>query len=292
MPSTSIWLRNLFLAPAFRYRDFRFLWLSTLFNAMGMLGEQVVLSWLVLERTQSTFLVGVAVAVRMAPLFPMGVLSGVLADRFDRRLLLRVLNVALAVGSAGTGVLILFDLVDVWHLLVLTFVVGSFRAVHITTRQSFTIDIVGSAGALGGLSHISIAMRLGSICGALLVGLSTAELGAGYGYVVLGVFYLLSSAALVPLRSPGQAAPVERRPLMENVREFVSEIRYNRVLLLLVIVTAAVEVLGFSHQVVLPHHCKGCPGVGCRWAGGTGCLPRSRGGCGARFAVGPGGGAA
>ena len=110
MSSNPAWLRNLLLAPSFRYRDFRFLLLSTLFNAMSMVGEQVVLGWYVLELTDSAFLVGVAVAVRMAPLFPLGILSGVLADRFDRRLLLQGLNIVQAVGIAGIGALVLFDL--------------------------------------------------------------------------------------------------------------------------------------------------------------------------------------
>ena len=274
MSSNPTWLRNLLLAPSFRYRDFRFLLLSTLFNAMSMVGEQVVLGWYVLELTDSAFLVGVAVAVRMAPLFPMGILSGVLADRFDRRLLLRGLNIVQAVGTAGIGVLVLFDLLGLWQLLVLTFAVGSFRAVHITTRQSFTVDIVGQENALNGLSFMSMSMRAGSIVGALSAGFATAHWGAGYGYILLGGFYLLSTIALLPLRSSGQAAPKERVPILENIREFIVEIRHNRILLVLVVITAAVEVLGFSHQVVLPTMAKEVFGVG---AAGLGVLTAFRG---------------
>lgn len=40
----------------------------------------------VLEMTESPFMVGVSAAVRMAPYFFLGILSGAVADRVDRRL--------------------------------------------------------------------------------------------------------------------------------------------------------------------------------------------------------------
>src|SRR5437016_378309 len=50
-------------------------------NAVGTMGEVVVLGWLALELTSSPFLVGVALGMRALPLFFVGAPAGVLADR-------------------------------------------------------------------------------------------------------------------------------------------------------------------------------------------------------------------
>ena len=65
---------------SFQYRDFRFLWFATLLHSLSMGMEQVALGWLVLQMTDSPFMVGVASAARMAPFFFVDILSGAIAD--------------------------------------------------------------------------------------------------------------------------------------------------------------------------------------------------------------------
>ena len=83
---------NILSAPALRFRDFRFLWISSVFNAVGFQGEQVVLGWLVLELTDSPMLVGTALALRMAPFLLIGLPAGAIADRVNRRDFLFILT--------------------------------------------------------------------------------------------------------------------------------------------------------------------------------------------------------
>ena len=69
---------------------------SAMLNTVAFAGEQVVLGWLVLDLTNSPLLVGVALALRMAPLLVVGLPAGVLADRGDRLVLLRGANTTMA----------------------------------------------------------------------------------------------------------------------------------------------------------------------------------------------------
>ncbi len=61
-------------ASSLRYRDFRLFWASTLFYSLDTGMEHVAVGWLVFDITGSAFMVGVAVAARMAPLFFLGIL--------------------------------------------------------------------------------------------------------------------------------------------------------------------------------------------------------------------------
>ena len=72
-------------AASLHYRDFRLLWASTLLFFLGTGMETVAVGWLILNITESPFMVGVADAARMVPFFFLGILSGAMSDHLDRR---------------------------------------------------------------------------------------------------------------------------------------------------------------------------------------------------------------
>ena len=245
-------LGNLGSPPALRYRDFRVLWLSSVFNSVGFMGEMVVLGWVLLELTDSPFMVGVGMGVRMVPFLLFGILAGAIADRVDRRKLMIVLSLALA-GVAGiVSVIIISDVLAFWHLLISSFIVGSLWAFYQTSRQSFAYDIVGPSHLVSGFAFISLGMRVGAIGGSLAVGFLLDQVGAGACYLVISVSYLLSSLILRFAQPPKETAPSTGTSVWRNIAELTQEVRHNPTLLALVVLTAAVEVLGFSHMVLLP----------------------------------------
>ena len=239
-------------APAFEYRDFRILSASSLLASFGFMGEMVIVSWVVLDRTDSTFMVGLALSMRMAPQFFLGIPAGALADRFDRRLLLRLLILAAAVASGLLGLLLWTDAFKLWQMFVLLTVSGGLQALLMTVRQSFVYDIVGRSQAVSGLATINLAMRIGAFLGSLAAGVATARWGAGEGFLLLAAAYVASLLLAVAVRSRGQAAPPLGGSMLRNLSEYFGEMRSNRALLTLVILTAGVEVLGFSNMAVTP----------------------------------------
>ncbi|MDP6494949.1 MAG: MFS transporter [Dehalococcoidia bacterium] len=245
-------LRNILAAPAMRFRDFRLLWLSGVFNSTGFIGEQVVLGWLVLELSDSPLMVGAALALRMAPFLLLGVIAGAIADRVDRRKLLRGVSISMAALSAVISLIIMLDLVALWHLLLITFAGGCLRAMHQPARQSFAYDIVGPNNLVNGLSFLSLGMRVGAIGGSLVVGFLVGRLGADVAYMVLAISYIGSATTLQFIRSPGQSTSRAQQPLWQNLKELGVELRQNSTLRVLLILAATVEILGFSHQVLLP----------------------------------------
>ena len=252
IPARGSPLRNILAAPALHFRDFRFLWLSSVFNSTGFIGEQVVLGWLVLELTDSPLMVGAALALRMAPFLLLGVIAGAIADRIDRRKLLRGVSISMAGLSAGIGLIIMLDLVTLWHLLLITFAGGCLRAMHQPARQSFAYDIVGPNNLVNGLSFLSLAMRVGGIGGSLAVGFLVGRLGSDVAYMVLATSYLASATALHFIHSPVRSTSSVQQPFWQDLKELGIEIRQNNTLRVMLILAATVEILGFSHQVLLP----------------------------------------
>lgn len=239
-------------SPVFKDADFRRLWAASACNHFGMSGEQVILGLLVFQITRSSAWVGVALALYYLPLLIFGMLSGAIADWLDRRLLLRGIEIGIAANLVVFSVLTATGLIDLWLLILFTMISGSLRAASQPARISYAFDIAGAQYIVSGLGLLNLGTRLGQLAGALIAGSVMQRYGTPIVFLVLAVAHVTAFASLSRLRSAGDAAPTERVPMRQNLREYVDEIRRNRVLLMLVLVTATVEVFGFSFQTALP----------------------------------------
>jgi hypothetical protein len=217
-----------------------------------MMGENVVLGWLTLELTNSPLLVGVAFGVRTIPLFFVGVPAGALADRMPRRLLLLVTGAGQALTAAALGLLVIGGWVTFAHVLVLTLVAGTLRGVEHAARQSYTHDVVGGAALVPGMAVLGVAMRTGWLVGSLGIGTLIARFGSGPAYLAVAAGFLLGALPLLGAGGREHLAPRAPGSVWQGVVDFVAATRTDRTLLVLMLLTAGAEILGFSHQVLLP----------------------------------------
>ena len=218
-----------------------------------MMGETVVLGWLTLELTNSPFLVGVAMGTRMLPLFFVGVLAGALADRFPRHRLLMLTSSGQALTAATLGLVTWLGVVSLGHVLVLTFCAGVLRGVEHAARQSYTHDVVGPASLMNGLAILGVAMRSGWLIGSLGVGAVIAQAGSGVAYFTVALGFLGGALALLPASTPpSPTGAADAGSLWRSALEFLVAVRRDRTLLVLMMLTAGAEVLGFAHQALLP----------------------------------------
>jgi hypothetical protein len=221
-------------------------------NSVGMMGEVVVLGWLTLELTNSPLLVGVAMGMRALPLFFVGVPAGALADRFPRHRLLMATGAGQALTSSALGVLTLLGVLQLAHVLLLTLSTGVLRGIEHAARQSYTHDVVGAGGLVKGLAVLGVAMRSGWLLGSLGAGAIIAQFGSGAGYLAVAGGYLAGAAVLLLASTPVRDRSTGSGSLWSSVVEFLTAVRTDRTLLVLMALTAAAEILGFTHQVVLP----------------------------------------
>ena len=243
-------------ASSFRFRDFRLFWASTFFYSLGTGMEHVAVGWLVFDITGSAFIVGVAAAARMAPLFFLGILSGAMADWLERRLFL--LFIALS-GMAVAGIMAVVLLTGeppIWAVVVLVAAGGCMFAFTLTTRNAYTYDIVGPEHALNGLSLNQMAMQAGGIGGAIISGALIELVGPGWQYLAVGASYLGSALVLLVIGQSTRTAQPLREPVLQNLVGYLRFLRENRLIFILMCLTSITEVLGFTHMTLLPVFAK------------------------------------
>ena len=250
------------LVTALRYPDFRVLWLSTVANQLGWGMQQVLLGWLIFDMTGSGGMVGTIFAVRSLPNLVIGMAAGSITDRFDRRLIMRLSCAALVLISLAVAWLQFAGLLTVGPLLLATFLMGSAQAFYMTARQVYVYDIVGANQAINGIALVSLAQWVGGIIGSLLTGGLIAWKGPGAAFLVMGLTYSLGILVMFQLKHAGSSAPESREPILENLLNYFRALKNNRTMLTLMISTSGAEILGFSHQVMLPILASEVLGVG------------------------------
>src|SRR5213080_4657561 len=215
-----------------------------LLGSIGAMGETVVLGWLTLELTNSPLVVGIAMGMRMAPMFFVGVPAGALADRWPRNRVLMLAGAGQALTTVGQ--------VTLAHILLLTLAAGTLRALEHAARQSYVHDVVGGAALLPGLAVLGVAMRTGWLVGSLGAGAVIARFGSGAAYLAVAAGFLAGAAALLAASSPTRATRAQQESFWRSVIGFASSMRTDRSLVVLMLLTAGAEMLGFSHQALLP----------------------------------------
>ncbi len=214
--------------------------------------ERISLGWLIFEMTDSVFMLGVASAVSMAPFFFLGIVSGAVADWANRRLFVRFLVLAASGSAALMALVLLTGVAEVWNVLALAVLMGTISAFLLTLRQAYTYDITGPEHALNGMALSGVSSSLGGIGGSLLGGIIIAILGIGLQYLIVAAIHALAVVILMGAREVGQGAVTERGSVLENLVSYVQLLRVNSTLTTLMLMTASIEIFGFSHHALLP----------------------------------------
>ena len=236
--------------------------MSTFFQSIGFGMDNVALGWIVFEKTDSAFMVGLAAALRMVPLFLLGVFSGLIADNVERRIFLRTFTIVGGGLMALLGFLLIIGYDQVWIIIAIATITGATFAFVLTLRQAYTFDIVGASLSLNGLSMLQIASQTGGVFGALISGILISKLGAGPQFVVIGLMYLISFLVLFGASESGQAASTRRESLNSNFKGYIDLIKEYPVLLILMCLASITEIFGFTHMSLIPVFAKEVLSVG------------------------------
>jgi len=185
---------------SFRHRNYQILFPANTVSNIGSWAQRIAQDWLVLELTNNngTYL-GLVTAVQFAPVLFFSLHGGKLADRFNKRKVLVLTNIMGGAASLGLGVLVITDLVALWHVFVLAAVLGISTAIDAPVRQAFTTEVVGQSDLPNAVSLNSANFNAGRLIGPAISGGLIAAFGTGPSFIINGFSYFFVIAALLNL---------------------------------------------------------------------------------------------
>jgi MFS family permease len=187
---------------SFRHRNFRILFPANALSNIGTWAQRVAQDWLVLELTDNNgFYLGLVTAIQFAPVLLFSLQGGAMADRIDKRKLLIWTNVVAALACYALGILVVTDVIQLWHVFVCAAVLGISSALDAPIRQSFTAEIVGHSDVANAVSLNSANFNAGRLVGPALSGFLIARFDTGPSFLINATTYLFVILALLIMRS-------------------------------------------------------------------------------------------
>lgn len=242
--------RNATLA-ALGVRNFRLYVLSQVLTNTSGWAARVAQDWLVLSLTGSAALVGLTVTLQFVPMLLLGLVGGVVADRFPRRRVLMVTQSIFGLSTLAIGVLALSGHVQAWHVLVAAFVSGLATVFDNPARQAFVHEVAGPQHLRQAISVNSAVFQLGGLVGPAVAGGLISAVGEGWTFLLNAVACLAAVALLSVMRTAElTATPVVARA-KGQLREGLAYVRRSPRILWSVVLVGFVAVTGVNMATVL-----------------------------------------
>jgi len=245
-------MRHLF--HALRSRNYRLFVAGQSVSLVGTWMQQVAMSWLVYRLTGSAMLLGVVGFTSQIPIIFISPIAGVLADRWERRRLLIIIQSLAMFQAVFLAFVVLSGIVQIWHIILLSLVLGVVTAFDVPIRQSFVVEMVTQREDLGNAIALNSSMvNSAHLIGPSIAGLLVASVGEGICFVVNAVSYLAVIMALAAMRIPPRSHPVHpRRHVTHELHEgFVYAYKSGPIRSILLLV-AFISLMGLPYTVLVP----------------------------------------
>ena len=264
---------RLLIPPALRVADYRRLWTGSGLAFLARWMDIAILSWVVVQMTSSPFLISLVSFTRIAPFLLAGPFAGLMADRVDRLLIIRVTRVCLAVIAGVFAALLMTDALALWHVYALIALGGVIWTFDGAAQRSLTPDVVEGKLLTNALALDMMAFMAAQIAGSALAGVMLPVIHADVLFLGLAGMLVMSALRLVGVRSPGPA-DIERLPFFASLAGGLRVVRSNRILLAILLTTAAAEGFAYVFYPLLPLFATDILNAG---AGGLGLLLAAQG---------------
>jgi len=240
------------IAGLLRLPDYRRVWLlGGIANAMRWLEILAGTLW-VFEQTGSALAVSIVVMMRAFPMLLFGAVAGALAERFDRRYVLAVLQATSALSAGLVVALAVSGLLQPWHLMAQGLVAGLSWSGEMATRRRMVADLAPPGEAVRAIAFDTLTGSMTRALGPLLGGVLFQFTGLAVAVAIACLFHLVALWLVLritpPPRPSGPPMPASFAGIVVAARFARRDARLRLVLAM----TLVMNVFGFAYAATLP----------------------------------------
>jgi MFS family permease len=181
--------------------DFMKLWTGQSISEFGSQVSALAIPWLAAVSLHATaFQFSLLGVVGFLPFIVFALPAGVWVDRLRRRPILIVGDASRAVLLALIPVLWATGALEIWHLLVIQFVVGIFTVFFDVAYQSYLPSLVDREQLVDGNAKLQLTVSTAQVAGPGLAGMLITALTAPYAIVLDAASFVVSTAFMIPIR--------------------------------------------------------------------------------------------
>jgi MFS family permease len=233
-------------------RNYRLYFLGQMVSISGTSMQNVAMSFLVLQLTNSGTELGLATAARFVPIFVFGPWGGLVVDRLDPRRLLVVTQVLSGVLALSFGILTGTHVIQMWMVYLIAVGLGCVNVFDNPARQTLIGELVPRSLMQNAVALNSVMVNIARVAGAAVGGGVASALGLAWCFDLNAASYAAVVASLM-LISAAQMFPAVRQAREPGqVRAGLSYVRKETELLVPLLMVAVVGALAWEFPISLP----------------------------------------
>ena len=237
---------------AFNNRNFRLYFIGQTISSIGSWTQALAVTWLVLDLTNRSDRLGLAMALQFLPMLLLGAPAGVLADKVDNRRLLIATSTMSGLAALMFGGVVATGHVTIWWIYALTLTLGLVLAVERPATQAIVFQLVGREMLPNAVAANSTINSVSRLIGPAISGALIATVGVQTCFYVNAASYLIVIGALLALRS----SELVDRPLIGRakgkLREGFAYVRSQPDVARPLLVMAIVGTVAYNFPITFP----------------------------------------
>jgi predicted MFS family arabinose efflux permease len=239
---------------AFAYRDFRIMWFGACTSSIGTLMQTFAQAWLVLQLSKSPFMLGLDSFLGSIPIVLFSLVGGVFADRTERQKLLLGSQFVQMACAFLLAILFATGVVHIWHILALSFVVGTAQSFGGPAYSALIPTLVKAEDLPNAIALNSIQFNVARVLGPTLGGVALV-LGASWCFSLNGISFVAVIISLLIIH-PHFVPTKSRESVLTSMKEGIHFIRSQAAMEALIVLAFSMTLLAFPLIVFLPVFAK------------------------------------
>lgn len=240
-----------------RYRNYRLFFTGQSISLVGTWIQRIAMPWLVYHQTNSVVLLGVVDFAGQIPAFLLAPFAGVLTDQWNRYRILIVTQILSMVQALALATLYFTGVIAVWHIILLSILLGCINAFDMPSRHSFVVDMVEKKEDLGNAIALNSSMVNGArLIGPSIAGLIIAVAGEGICFLINGLSYLVVIASLLMMNV---SVKKSGKKYANVFREFKQGFSYTfgfKPIKSVILLLGLISLMGMPYTILIPVFAK------------------------------------
>lgn len=241
---------------AFSSRNYRLYFTGQCVSLIGTWMQRTAVYWIIYEKTNSPFMLGVAVFATQFPSFLFSILGGVVSDRYDRFKVL-ITTQTLSLLQAAVLAFLAFNDYEVWQILTLSVVLGIINAFDIPARQAMIYDMVASPNLLpNAIALNSSTVHAARLVGPAVAGIVVETLGAAICFTINAISFVVVMVCLLMMSLPAYQKPARVQNAWGDLKNGWQYLKATPAIGYVMLMLASVSLFSLPYVTVLPVYAK------------------------------------
>jgi MFS family permease len=265
------WVRRLSATfPALESRNYKLYFYGQLVSLIGTWLQIVAQGWLMLQLTNSAFLIGMVAALATMPTLLFTLFGGVIVDRFPKKHILLFTQASAMILAFVLGLLTSLEIIKIWEICLISFMLGMVNALDAPARQAFVSELVSKEQLSSAIALNSGVFNAARVIGPSLAGMLIALIGTGGAFILNGLSYIAVIIALIVMKIDLYIPDNKLNPI-KAIKEGLNYSFSHPIIRTLLLFAAVTSVFGWSYTTVMPIIAKnefhlGAAGLGYMYA--------------------------